>query len=154
MKTVIVQLKCRIAQSVQACVEIRKAIRDLTWVEGSLEKVREIRSQRSPEGKPVNGHRALKEFRRPETGEKRSYLWATKRDAKFYARHDFLALAMAQGRPYKSVERTCREENGPSFRAIAGRLNEHLPEESKVSIDSVMNWVNGIPAKLVVEEAA
>lgn len=153
MKTVIVQLKCRIAQSVQACVEIRKAIRDLTWVEGSLEKVREIRSQRSPEGKPVNGHRALKEFRRPETGEQRSNLWARKRDAKYAARHALLALAMAQGRPYKSVERSCREENAPSCLSIECHLNEYLPKGSEVSRDSVYDWLNGIPAK-VVEVAA
>ena len=80
MNTVIKQIHAELRNTVASTIKVSHQIHTLKWKEGSLPEVKRIRSERNPQNQRINGKRALKPFRRPETGDERNRLWAEKRD--------------------------------------------------------------------------
>lgn len=61
-------------------------------------------------------------------------------------RHHLLAYAILKGSEYKSLERTCRENNKPNSKLVLEILNSHLYEyqKNKVwTIEKINQWLSG-----------
>jgi len=147
----IVQLKKAVCEKATEGREIRKQIEALTWKEGSLPEVQAIRSKRDASGHCVAGKRALKEFRRPETGPERFDLWNQKRWAGWEARTALLAYGLVRGRAYKTIEASCAPGNEPSSYNILKLLEGILPS-GKVTEAVIKEWLKGGPAPALIEK--
>lgn len=131
--------------------EIAAKIRILPWKEGSKAEVAALRAQRCSLGRRVVGKKALKPFRRPETGEERSGLWDDKRKVGHYTRTLGLCKGIWRGRSYASMEQKCAQGNRPSPSYLASVLHEFLPEHAKVDFTdaAIEKWLDGSPAPKV-----
>lgn len=151
METAYVTLRTELKTQIEKCVAIRAEITSLCWKPGSEEAVRAIRAQRDSSGSKVSGRKALKPYRRPETGQVRYHLWYDKRDAGQRTRDLMLAYGLLRGTPYKSIEQKCKEGNAPYSGSIAAILARHgLP----ITASQVKSWLEGGPAPVWKQEAA
>lgn len=155
MHTVIKKLREDLVKSIQDTLEISRKIQGLKWKEGSLPEVQRLRSVKNEQGQKVNGGRALKPYRRPETGEERNCLWTKKRSVGFTTREYLLLWAMLRGRAYKSVEAKCKEENHPSTYGMACILEGYFSDSRcPIGADEINEWVKGGAAPQLIEAAA
>jgi hypothetical protein len=129
--------------------DLRLGIQALKW------KEEKPPVQRDVSGRKVTGKKALKAFRRPETGPQRASLWVDKRWVGSNARVYFLLLGLLRGRPYKTIEAKCHPWNkmgsGLLYKTLGNVLDKglmvHFPETA------IKAWLEGEPApKLLVEE--
>lgn len=99
----------RVREDHLRCIEtqrgIRRQIQELSWKPGSMPEVARLRSERDADGKRLHGNKALKPFRRPETGPDRYRLWDEKRGRKDEARVHNVLYGMLRGRKYAQIER-------------------------------------------------
>jgi hypothetical protein len=143
MKTVISSLRIEVCARALACQKLRRAIRDLEWKDGVLPEVKKIRSQVDSSGRRTAGKKALKAFRRPETGPERSELWMSKQGESHYARCALLAYGMLRGRAYKTLESSVRDGNGVNCYGVRDALSRALPEGKQVTIKQIQEWISG-----------
>lgn len=73
---------------------------------------------------------------------------------RYNARHHFLAYALVRGRAYRTVEKRCDPNNGPSISSITSVLEDHRDFESievnewldkVISVDGIRGWLKGKP---------
>jgi hypothetical protein len=143
MKTVISSLKIEVCARALACQKLRGVIRSLKWKDGVLPEVKKIRSQRDASGRRIAGKKALRDFRRPETGPERSQLWVNKQEESHYARCALLAYGMLRGRAYKTMESSVRDGNGVNCYGVRDALNRALPSDKHVTIKQIQEWISG-----------
>lgn len=81
-------------------------------------------------------------------------------DIKHDIRHHLLAYALMRGRPYKTVERKCAEDNKPWASSIERILEYHkdfeaIPESERVQklMGDVQGWLDAEPAESPPEAA-
>jgi len=118
--------------------EIRAQIHTLIWKSDVLQEVQRILSERAPTTKyKINGKRAIKHLRRPETGLKRNQLWAEKQRIGFISRHTLLAYAFVRGIPYLHVEQ--KTKNSAVDHMIIRILKENGVD---VTTKQVTEWLS------------
>jgi hypothetical protein len=124
---------------------ISTKIRGLKWKEGSQAEVRELRSKRCSNGRPVVGKKALKPFLRPETGPERGALWQKMRDIGTNARYLLLAKGLLRGRTYRRMESKCAKGNKPSASNLHDLLLQYIPKKGVMSftVESIQGWLDG-----------
>lgn len=152
MKQALNQLRQEIRGKAEEGGRIRRAIEALVWKEGSLPEVQAIRSKRDASGHRVEGKKALKKYRRPETGPDRYSLWDEKRGVGSGARIYLLLYGMVRGRTYQSIERKCDEP--PSSYLLWINLAKLLGQDRTTQKD-IQAWLDGGEApSLAGREAA
>jgi hypothetical protein len=100
------EIKTLAAKQVLNKTGTRRQIQELTWMPGSEVTVAAIRSARDEQGHRKFGKKALKQYRRPETGPQRCHL------AQYLAgtaesdiiRFNLLAYGLLRGRSYNQIE--------------------------------------------------
>jgi len=151
------QIKTDWREESEKKLRISREIQALKWKGGSQAEVRSLLAKRCSEGRPVLGKKALKPFRRPETGPQRHALCAEKRSMHTRARWLLLVKGLMVGRAYHRMERKCAEGNLPSAEYLVSVLGEYLPARQMVpfTIEAVQGWLDGGEApKQVVEPPA
>lgn len=108
-KSVLEQVRAEHLRCIERQRGLRRQIQDLTWKPGSQAEISRIRSERDEAGKRKRGRKALKTFRRPETGPERYDLWNEKRGGKDEARLYHVLYGMIRGRSYAQIERNPKE---------------------------------------------
>lgn len=116
-------------------------IRELAWKPGSLPEVQRLRSERDVDGRRAHGHKALKPYRRPETGSERWSLWESKRSGARQVRDRLVLLGLLRGRSYQSIERSTRNEALDSEWIF--RLLCQYGKPVEISSSDVGNWLVG-----------
>ena len=134
-------IRAALRQSVALSTNIRNEIRTLAWVDGSPPR---LVSERNAQGQKVTGKRALKPFRRPETGPERYHLWDQKRDVGTDSRYLLLALGLVRGIPYTRIER--KADTLPSAYRLFSLLSKLLPENPPTQ-EACARWLAGEAAQ-------
>jgi len=146
MRTAIVKLKKVLCENAAKSRKLQEQIEALTWKEGSLSEVQRIRSQRDKLGRRIAGKRALKPYRRPETGPERDQLWQEKHRIGAETRRVLLAYGLICGRPYQSIENSYTNETSkPSAYTILRTLEKVL---------ALGDWLKGDAIPVASKEAA
>lgn len=137
---------------------IASQIRALKWKVGSETEMTALRGERCSLGRPIHGKKALKSFRRPETGPERAALWDEKRRIGATARELSLCKGILRQKVYARLERKCIERHRPSAERLAEIVRGYLPEHARADFtgEAVTAWFNGSPPpkarNLTVEE--
>ena len=126
------------------CIEVqrglRRQIQELSWVPESAPEVQRLRSERAEDGRRRYGKKALKAFRRPETGPERYALWDRKRAGKFDARYQQVLLGMLRGRSYTQIEPS-REDN--VYADYLHKLLVQYDPSTSITEGEIGEWVAG-----------
>jgi hypothetical protein len=130
----------------------REAISRLTWKDmpEAQEALSKLRVARKAGGRQTIGKRALKPYRRPETGPERYSLWADKRATGHEARHCILAMGLLKERPYLSMEPACHEDHKPSCGYILDLIHEALGDDKALKAE----WTQERIVDLILMAAA
>jgi len=144
MKETIKKLRTELKTLTDAQMGIRRQLQELAWTPGSADAIATLRSQRGEDGRRVNGKRALKPYRRPETGYDRSRLWDQKRDGRYWIRLHLVLLGMLRGLEYVQIERTTAEVLSP--RALHSLL-QSFGGGAAISEDDIGMWLAGLRPK-------
>ncbi len=116
---------------------ISREIQSLAWASG---RPPGLPVTRDGQGHRTSGKRALKPYRRPETGPQRYTLWNEKRSAGEISRYLGLALGFLRGRPYLTIEKTTDTPVSGSY--LHRVLVHHLPGE-EISREDIDRWLAG-----------
>lgn len=145
MKTVFAQLKKDIKENASEGRRIALQIEELKWKPGALAEVQAARAKKDASGRRVTGKKALKAFRRPETGLERYGLWGEKRSVGYEARMKLLAYGMLRGLPYLCIEKKCHDLNKPSAYALRSYLAIYLTKEQMALFpeSAIKAWLEG-----------
>ena len=139
-------IRTALRASIDEGIGYSQEIRTLAWVGG---RPPELPVQRNEQGQRLTGKRALKPYRRPETGPQRNGLWEKKRwHGDYSTRYLLLALGFLRGRTYLSIERTADHPVSKDW--LHRTLTKHLPDEVEISRDEITHWLAGD----VIERAA
>jgi hypothetical protein len=122
--------------------KLRLEIQTLKWKEGKPPV------QRDASGRKVTGKKALKAFKRPETGPQRFGLWDDKRSVGSITRVWLLLLGLLRGRPYRSIEAKVHPWNVMSAKTLHRWLADVLPSEQMTPYNeaAIKAWLDGAPA--------
>lgn len=132
--------------------KIRLEIQALKWKEGRPPVQKDV------SGRKVTGKKALKAFRRPETGPQRFGLWDAKRSEGYLARVYLLLLGLLRGRTYLSIEAKVHPWNKMSARTLHKSLGNVLDAEKMTHFSEagIKAWLEGGEAPkvpVVIQEA-
>jgi len=154
MNSVTKKLRSDLIASIQATLEVSQQIQGLKWKDGSLPEVQKLRSVKNEQGHKIHGKRALKPYRRPETGPERYLLWYKKRGLGSTTREYLLLYAMLRGKAYDRAEKKCREGNEPSVYCMAQALERYFEGgKCPITMNHISEWIAGGAAPSL-EEAA
>jgi len=144
MKKIIEKLRNEIKEESTDQVAWRRAIQRLTWVEGSESAVAAIRAERDESGRRKHGKKALKSYRRPETGPERNEMHRNKNgQGSEDVRVRLLALGLLRGRPYARIEPT--NSSIPPVYGIWTVLNDLTDGNSPYWEQEIVDWLQGNP---------
>lgn len=142
MKQAILKLKQRVKDCAAKSCDFQRQIRVLKY--GSEENAQLYGQLRKTKDRNTRAER--KALRHPETGGQRAQLRVEKRDHKDDARHVLLAYGFVRGRPYASMERTCKVS--PSAGLIHWHLTEVLGKENVPwTKEQISSWLEGTVAE-------
>jgi len=141
MKTQIEALRKDIKKLVDQSLEFRRQIHDLAWKAGSAADVQALRSKRDGQGHRIHGKKAVKAFRRPETGSDRNELNTRKNGLRFDIRHHLCVLGMLRGRAYAKIESPSggRPETGYLHCLLSGCFQGNPPYTE----EQIQSWLQG-----------
>lgn len=110
MKTIIKNLRTEIkklsAEQKADKDDTRRQIRELTWKPGTEATVAALRAERGDDGFKKHGKKALKPYRRPETGPERCGLHACLNNSTSdWIRLRLVTYGMLRGLAYHTIER-------------------------------------------------
>jgi len=146
MKTIFGQVREAHLRCIEQQRGIRRQIQELSWKPGSSAEVSRIRSERDPDGHRKYGWKALKPFRRPETGPDRYELWVQKRSGKDEARTHQVLLGMLRGRTYAQLERNPKETI--SSDSLFYLLRCYDSDLSHDIVSEISKWISGERASM------
>ena len=150
------QLKKIIKEKAAEGTKVRQEIESLKWKPEAMAEVRSARTKRDESGRKTSGKKALKAFRRPETGQERYHLWNDKRSVGYDARIALLAYGVYRGMPYARIEK-CADTNKPSAWTLHNFLAAYLSKEAAAAFtkETIQGWLDGGEApRFASEEAA
>lgn len=121
--TAIDSLKCLVKKQAEAKRVLRERVSALKWKTLPLPSI-----TRDSDGRKISGKKALKAFRRPETGPERDALRAAYQfPDRAKARATLLAYGLLQGMPYASME--SRAKTPPVVNFVLQAIHDALGED-------------------------
>lgn len=144
MKKIIEKLRNEIKEEAADQLAWNRAIRHLTWKEGSKETVAALRAERDESGRPKHGKKALKPYRRPETGSERNEMHRNKNgQGSEDVRVRLLALGLLRGMSYSRLEPA--GSSTPPYQGIWLVLNDLTDGNSPYGEGEIVDWLKGLP---------
>lgn len=146
MKKIIENLRNKIkelaAQQTADKQDLRRKIRELAWKPGSDVTVAALRAERDENGYRRYGKKALKPYRRPETGSERCSLALSLGYGDWVIREHLLLYGMLRGRSYKEIEPKSRSL--PSYWGLHNLLVEKFgTDPCPYTQADVRAWLEG-----------
>lgn len=124
--------------------DTRRQIRELTWKPGTEAIVAALRSERGENGFKKHGKKALKPYRRPETGPERCSLHMYLNNATSdRIRMKLVVYGMLRGLPYRTIERETAHPLSP-YILFNYDLKPLFPEgECPYTQADIKAWLDG-----------